>query len=191
MGLIENIEEIFEKSGAILRGHFLLTSGLHSPVYWEKFRVLQFPNYTEQLCRMIVDHFRKQKIQVVAGPTTGGIILAFEVARQLGVRGIFAEKVGDKERAFRRGFSIGSGERVLIVDDLLTTGGSIREVMAAVTNQGGIIVGIGILVDRSEQKIEFGVPLFSCHRAVPPPTYLPENCPLCAAGIPLVKPGGG
>jgi orotate phosphoribosyltransferase len=190
MGLIKNVEEIFEKSGAILRGHFLLTSGLHSPVYWEKFRVLQFPNYTEQLCQMIADHFRKQKIQVVAGPTTGGIILAFEVARQLGVRGIFAEKVGEKERAFRRGFSIGSGERVLIVDDLLTTGGSIREVMAAVTNQGGIIVGIGILVDRSEHVIDFGVPLFSCHRAVPPPIYLPENCPLCAAGIPLVRPGG-
>ena len=187
---MNNVEEIFEKSGAILKGHFLLASGLHSPVYWEKFRVLQFPNYTEPLCRMIATHFRKQQIQVVAGPTTGGIILAFEVAKQLGVRGIFAEKVGDKERAFRRGFSISPGERVLIVDDLLTTGGSIREVMTAVTNQGGIIVGIGILVDRSEQVVDFGVPLFSCHRAIPPPTYTPENCPLCAAQIPLVKPGG-
>jgi len=186
---IENVEEIFEKSGAILKGHFLLASGLHSPVYWEKFRVLQFPHYTQQLCRLIANHFRKQKIQVVAGPTTGGIILAFEVARQLGVRGIFAEKEGDQERAFRRGFNIDPGERVLIVDDILTTGSSIRQVMAAATRQGGIIIGIGVLVDRSEQKMEFGVPLFSCHRTETI-TYPPQDCPLCAAKIPLVKPGG-
>jgi len=187
----QNIEEIFEKSGAILKGHFLLTSGRHSPVYWEKFKVLQFPHYTQQLCRLIADRFRQQEIQVVAGPTTGGIILAFEVARQLGVRGIFAEKTGEKERAFRRGFSIERGERVLVVDDLLTTGGSIGEVMAAVNKLGGVIIGVGVLVDRSEQEMDFGVPLFSCHRPVPPPTYSPENCPLCAEGIPLVKPGGG
>ena len=185
---MNNMEEIFEKSGAILRGHFLLASGLHSPVYWEKFQVLQFPNYTEQLCQMITTHFRKQGIQLVAGPTTGGIILAFEVARQLGVRGIFAEKEGNTGRAFRRGFSINSGERVLIVDDILTTGSSIREVMAAITNQDGIVIGVGVLVDRSEQKVDFGVPLFSCHRSITP-THTPQNCPLCAAQIPLVKPG--
>lgn len=183
-----NAEEIFEKSGAILKGHFLLTSGLHSPVYWEKCQVLQFPDYTEQLCRMIAKNFLKQEIQVVAGPTTAGIILAFEVARQLGVRGIFAEREGDKGRAFRRGFNINPGERVLIVDDILTTGGSIREVMTAVTDKGGIVVGVGVLVDRSEKKVDFGVPLFSCHRAVIP-TYTPQNCPLCAAQIPLIKPG--
>ena len=182
-----NTEEIFQKSGALLKGHFLLTSGLHSPVYWEKFRVLQFPNCTEQLCRMIANHFRKQEIQVVAGPTTGGIILAFEVARQLGVRGIFAEKEGE-ERTFRRGFNIDAGERVLIVDDILTTGSSIREVIGAVNKLGGKIIGIGVLVDRSEQATDFGVPLFSCHRAVTT-TYKPEDCPLCAARIPLVKPG--
>ncbi len=186
---MNNVEEIFEKSGAILKGHFLLASGLHSPVYWEKFQVLQFPNHTEQLCRMITTHFLKQGIQIVAGPTTGGVILAFEVAKQLGVRGIFAEKEGTTGRVFRRGFSINSGERVLVVDDILTTGSSIREVMAAVINQGGIVVGIGILVDRSEQRIDFGVPLFSCHRAITT-TYVPENCPLCAKQIPLVKPGG-
>jgi len=187
--LIESVEEIFQKSGAILKGHFLLASGLHSPIYWEKFQVLQFPSYTERLCRIITTHFQNQGIQVVAGPTTGGIILAFEVARQLGVRGIFAEKEGTTERAFKRGFSISPGERVLIVDDILTTGNSIGEVMAAVTKQGGIVVGIGVLVDRSEQKLEFGVPLFSCHRALTP-TYSPSDCPLCAARIPLVKPGG-
>jgi len=188
--LAKNVEDIFRKSGAVLEGHFLLTSGLHSPVYWEKFKVLQFPGYTEQLCQMIANHFRKQKIQVVAGPTTGGIILAFEVARQLGVRGIFAEKEGEEERAFRRGFTINPGERVLVVDDILTTGSSIRQVMAAVKRLGGILVGIGVLVDRSEQGIEFGVPLFSCLRSVTV-TYPPQNCPLCAAKIPLVRPGGG
>ena len=187
MTLTDNVEEIFQQAGALLKGHFLLTSGLHSPVYWEKFRILQFPNYTERLCQMIANHFRKQKIQVVAGPTTGGIILAFEVARQLGGRGIFAEKEGE-ERAFRRGFGINPGERVLIVDDILTTGSSIREVMSAVNKLGGKIIGIGVLVDRSGQKTDFGVPLFSCHRAITT-TYKPEDCPLCAAKIPLVKPG--
>lgn len=182
------VEEIFEKSGAILKGHFLLASGLHSPIYWEKFRVLQYPNYTGQLCHKIAAHFQNQRVQVVAGPTTGGIILAFEVAKQLGVRGIFAEKEGATERVFRRGFCINSGERVLIVDDILTTGSSIRQVMAAVANQGGIVIGIGVLVDRAEQKIEFGVPLFSCHRSTTV-TYKPEECPLCAAQMPLVKPG--
>ena len=173
----------------MLKGHFVLTSGVHSPLYWEKFRILQFPEYTAQLCRMIADHFHKEGIQVVAGPTTGGIILAYEVARQLGVRGIFAEKVGD-ERAFRRGFSIDPGERVLIVDDITTTGGSIRQVMAAVSKLDGEVVGVGILVDRSRQELEFDVPFFSCHRARTP-DYPPEECPLCAARIPLVKPGGG
>ncbi len=184
-----NAAEIFQKSGAVLEGHFLLASGLHSPVYWEKFQVLQYPNYTEQLCRMIAAHFQRQGVQVVAGPTTGGIILAFEVARQLGARGIFAEKTGTGKRAFRRGFNIDPGERVLIVDDILTTGGSIREVMAAVSGQGGTIIGIGVLVDRSEQKIDFGVPLFSCHRSITA-TYSPTDCPLCTAKVPLVKPSG-
>lgn len=185
-----NAEGIFRKSGAILEGHFLLTSGLHSPIYWEKFRVLQFPEYTEKLCRLISAHFAKQKVEVVVGPTTGGIILAYEVARQLGVRGIFAEKEGADRRAFKRGFDISPGERVLIVDDVLTTGKSIREVLALVAEQGGEVVGIGVLVDRSEQEHEFGVPLFCCLRSVTP-TYEPRGCPLCAAGMLLVKPGGG
>ena len=185
--MADETESIFQKSGALLKGHFLLTSGLHSPVYWEKFRVLQFPGYTEQLCHMIADHFRSQNIQVVAGPTTGGIILAFEVARQLGVRGIFAEKE-DEERSFRRGFNIDPGERVLIVDDILTTGSSVREVIDAVQKLKGNIIGIGVLVDRSEKSQDFGFPLFSCHRAATV-TYRPEECPLCAARVPLTKPG--
>ena len=181
-------EEIFEKSGVLQRGHFLLASGLHSSVYWEKFQVLQYPEYTEQLCRMISEHFRDQKIQVVAGPTTGGLILAYEVARKMGVRGIFAERSATGERAFRRGFAINPNERVLIVDDILTTGGSVREVIDAVNKERGKIIGIGVLVDRSEHGIDLGFPLFSCLRSITP-SYSPQDCPLCAANIPLIKPG--
>jgi len=186
---MENVEEVFVKSGAVLKGHFLLASGMHSPIYWEKFQVLQYPNYTEQLCGMTANHFANQGIQVVAGPTTGGIILAFEVARQMGVRGIFAEKTGESERAFRRGFSISPGERVLVVDDILTTGGSIREVIAEVNRLGGTLIGVGVLVDRSQKAADFGVPLFSCHRSETI-AYPADNCPLCAQKIPLVKPSG-
>ncbi|MFH1662713.1 MAG: orotate phosphoribosyltransferase [Chloroflexota bacterium] len=183
-----NTEEIFKKSGAILEGHFLLTSGLHSPIYWEKFRVLQSPSYTRQLCSLISDRFKAENVDVVAGPTTGGIILAYEVAGQLGVRGIFAEKEDTDHRIFKRGFGIKPGERVLIVDDILTTGKSIREVLSLVKEQSGEAIGIGVLVDRSEKMHDFGVPLFNCLRSITP-TYEPQHCPLCAAGIPLVKPG--
>lgn len=187
--MIENIEDIFIKAGAVLKGHFLLTSGLHSPVYWEKFKILQYPEYTGHLCRMIADNFRQQNIQVVAGPTTGGIILAFEVARHLGVRSIYAEREGN-ERIFRRSLTISPGERVLVVDDILTTGGSVEQVLAAVRKLKGNVVGVGILVDRSGNTLEFGVPLFACLHSQTI-TYKPESCPLCAAKVPLVKPGGG
>jgi len=181
---------IFRKSKAVLEGHFLLASGLHSPVYWEKFQVLQYPEYTVELCGMIADHFRSQNISLVAGPTTGGVLLAFEVARQLGVRGIFAERKGENERAFRRGFTISPGERVLIVDDILTTGSSVYQMIKAVNEAQGDIKGIGVLVDRSETEPQFGYPLFSCLRSITP-AYTAENCPLCALKVPLVKPGHG
>jgi len=187
--LTGNTEDILKKSGAMLQGHFVLASGVHSPFYWEKFRILQYPHYTEQLCRMIADRYRQDGIEVVAGPTIGGIIVAYEVARQLGVRGIFAEKIGEEQRVFRRGLSIKPGERVLLADDIATSGNSLRQVIAAINEQGGITVGIGILVNRSEHELEFGVPFFSCHRAVTT-TYPPDKCPLCADNIPLVKPGG-
>jgi orotate phosphoribosyltransferase len=183
------VERLFREAGALLEGHFLLASGRHSPVYWEKFLILQYPSYTEKLCHMISKHFQGQGIQVVTGPTTGGIILSYEVARQLGVRGIFAESE-DEKRVFRRGFSITPGERTLVVDDVLTTGGSIYEVIAEVKRQGGEVVGVGVLVDRSQKEIDFGAPLFSCYRTSVP-TYAPEDCPLCADNVPLVKPGGG
>jgi len=185
--LSDEVLEIFKTAGAIKEGHFLLASGLHSPVYWEKFHILQHPHLTEQLCRLIAQHFKGQKIDVVAGPTTGGIILAFETARQLGARSIFAEKEG-KVRVFRRGFEIAPGEHILVVDDILTTGSSLRETITAVDNLGGVGIGIGVLVDRSEGNLDFNLPFFSCLRA-PTIVYSPQECPLCAAHIPLVKPG--
>jgi len=188
--MTENVEAMFEKSGALLKGHFLLTSGLHSPVYWEKALVIQYPQYTEKLCRMISDHYRKAGAAVVAGPTTPGIILAYEVARQLGVRSIFAEHddAGGPGRLFRRGFHIDPGEKVLVVDDVMTTGGSVSEVIAAVKKLEGKVVGVGVLVWRGAQEPDFGVPFYASHRT-PAVTYQPAACPLCAQGIPLVKPG--
>jgi orotate phosphoribosyltransferase len=185
--LSDDVLGIFKTARAIKEGHFLLASGLHSPVYWEKFRILQYPHLTERLCRLIAQHFRGQKIDAVAGPTTGGIILAFETARQLGVRSLFAEKEGSV-RVFRRDFEIKPGEHILVVDDILTTGSSVRQTIDAVDRLQGTIIGVGVLVDRSEQNLDFNLPLFSCLRA-PTTVYSPEECPLCAGHIPLVKPG--
>ncbi|HEY7354927.1 MAG TPA: orotate phosphoribosyltransferase, partial [Ktedonobacterales bacterium] len=177
-------------AGAVLEGHFLLTSGRHSPAYWEKFQVLQWPQQTERLCRALADHYRPANVEVVVGPTTGGIILAYEVARQLGVRGLFVENDPDRpgHRALRRGFQVRQGERVLIVDDVLTAGTSIREVLEALAPFQPNIVGIGMLIDRSNGQADFGVPLHALlHLTVP--SYAPADCPLCAEGQPLVKPG--
>lgn len=182
------VERIFSEAGAIIKGHFQLASGLHSATYWEKFRVLQYPHLTERLCKMIAQHFRDEGIQVVAGPTLGGVIVAFEVAKQLGARSIIAEREGDG-RTFKRGFTLNPGERVLIVDDVLTTGASILEVIKAVREFDGQLVGIGVLVDRSQGDVNFDVPFFSCYKAAIV-NYTPEQCPLCAQGIPLTKPGG-
>jgi len=183
-----NAEEMFRKSGAVMEGHFLLHSGMHSPVYWEKFRVLQYPEYVSQLCKMIAQHFRSTPIDLVAGPVTGGIILAFEVARQLGKRAIYAENEGNK-KTFRRGAIINPGDRILIVDDVMTAGGSITDVVNAINERQGNIVGVGVLVDRSDKTPDFGVPLFSCLRTTAI-AYPPDKCPQCATKVPLTKPGG-
>ena len=180
-------ERILVESGAVQEGHFLLTSGRHSPVYVEKFNVLQRPRYAEQLCKMIADHFRDQNVEVVAAPAVGAIIIAYEVARQLGGRSIFAERE-EGNWVFRRGFALSPGERTLVVEDVVTTGGSVEQVLSVVRGHGAQVVGVGILVDRLISPVDFGAPLFSCHR-VSLPTYTPDECPLCAKGLPVTKPG--
>jgi orotate phosphoribosyltransferase len=156
-------------------------------VYWEKFKVLQYPEYVTPLCKMIADYFRATPVDLVAGPLTGGIILAFEVARQLGKRAIYAENEGGK-KAFRRGAVVNPGDRILIVDDVMTAGGSITDVVNAVNERQGKVVGVGVLVDRSDRTPDFGVPLYSCLKTTAP-TYPADKCPLCAAKVPLVKLG--
>jgi orotate phosphoribosyltransferase len=187
--MTDNVVAMFEKSGALLNGHFLLASGLHSPVYWEKAKVIQYPEYTDKLCGMIADHYRDAGVQVVAGPTTPGIILSYATARHLGVRGIFAEKnEAEGIREFRRGFEIKPGEKVLIVDDIFTTGGSIREVIDAVKKLGGEIVGVGVLVERAAKQVDLGMPFYACHHAKEV-AYPADKCPLCAKGVPLERRG--
>lgn len=179
----EEVLDIFRQAGAILEGHFKLTSGRHSGTYLEKFQVLQYPAHTERLCRLIADHFRERQVELVAGPTTGGVILSFEVGRQLGVRGIFAESAAEGRR-FRRGFTVNAGERVLVVDDVLTTGGSIRDVIGAVQEAGGVPIGVAVLVDRTGGEVDFGLPFFACLELVVP-SYEASECPLCEQGVSL------
>jgi orotate phosphoribosyltransferase len=179
----------FTNSEALLHGHFLLASGLHSPAYLEKFKVLQHPKYVELLCTEIARRFSDAHIDVVLGPTTGGVLLAYEVGKQLGVRGIFAERDdANKCRVLRRGFEIKPGERVLLVDDILTTGGSVRETVQVVTEHGGTLVGIAVLADRSGKQLDMGAPLTSLLK-LDIETYSADNCPLCKQGIPLTKRG--
>jgi len=183
----KEVFEIFEKAGALLKGHFLLSSGLHSDTYFEKFQVLQYPQYVELLCRKMASLFGDQQVELVVGPTVGGVIIAFEVARHLKVRSIYAEP-GDEGRTFKRGFNITKGERVLIVDDILTTGGSVREVIRLVEEHQGSIQGIGLLLDRSGGKVDFGYPL-KVLATTEVTNHRPEECPMCKRGEPLVKPG--
>ena len=196
-------EELFRSSGALRDGHFQLKSGRHADAYVEKFAVLADPAATSELCGFWAAEYRGDGgVDLVAGPTTGGIILAFETARQLGTRGIFAEEVrgadGAVRRAFRRGFRIERGERVLLVDDILTTGGSLLAMLPAVEALGGDVVACHVLVDRSgEERTTITspasgrvYPLRSLWR-LDLPTYDAGagSCPMCAAGAPLHTPG--
>jgi orotate phosphoribosyltransferase len=185
------VERIFRDSGAFREGHFLLSSGKHSPMYLEKFWVLQWPKHTERLCGAIAEWAGALTLAIhtVAGPTTGGIILAHEVARQLGIRAVYAERREDGSgREFRRGFQLVRDERVLVVDDIMTTGGSVQETMDAVRFAGGSVIGVAVLVDRSGGSV---LPLAPFRALWSPyiPTYEPAHCPLCARGVALVKPG--
>lgn len=182
--------KVFRDAGAYLDGHFLLTSGRHSNAYVEKFQVLQHPVHCAELCNAIADAFRDLKPDVVVGPAVGGILLAYETARALGVRGIFLEREEGKLK-LRRGFEIGPKEKVLLVEDVVTTGTSVFEVLEALKEEHaqGRILGVGYLVDRSGGKVDFKagrqVPLLKLDL----PTWAPEECPLCKQGVPLTKRG--
>ena len=182
----EEILSIFKQSKALLEGHFQLTSGLHSPNYFQCAKVLQYPDYAGQLCGEIAARFKDTKIGAVIAPALGGIVVGQEVGRQLHVRTMFTERK-DSIMQLRRGFEISSGEKILVCEDVVTTGGSVREVIEIVQQHGGEIVGVGVIVDRSGGKSDFENLFATMTMQVV--TYKPDDCPLCAKGIPVEKPG--
>lgn len=185
----KNVFEIFEKAGALLTGHFLLTSGKHSDKYLEKFSVLKEPRYTEMLCKEIANHFKSKKPDVVVGAAIGGIILAYETAKHLGTRGIFMEREEGKLK-FRRGFTVNEGEKVLIVEDIVTTGGSVQEIIDELkANYKCEIVGVALLIDRSGKNIDFGAGETFALARMEVKAYEEKDCPQCKAGVAITKRG--
>lgn len=191
----KEVLSIFREKGALKEGHFELSSGLHSGEYVQAALVLQYPSYADKLCRSLSCYFEEENVQLVISPAIGGIIVGQKVAEVLGARAIFAERVQGK-LVLRRGFDISYGERTLIVEDVITTGGSVREVIEIVEAKGGIVVGVGCLVDRSEGKVVFS--LGKDKKKVIRPksllslrlqTYSKQDCPLCRKGLPLSRPG--
>jgi orotate phosphoribosyltransferase len=178
---------LFEERGALLEGHFLLSSGKHSSRYVQCALILQDPDATARLCALLADRWRDEGIQAVVAPAVGGIVLAYELARALGTRGIFMERDENDTFILRRGFSIEPGERVLVAEDVVTTGGSVVGIIQGVKGLGGEVAGAAALVDRSG-GIDLGCPLASCLQ-IEIPVYEPDDCPLCAKGEPAVKPG--
>jgi orotate phosphoribosyltransferase len=190
------IEQLFASSGALLEGHFLLTSGRHAARYLEKFFVLQHPALTVEICRRFAASLTGYDPTLVVGPTTGGVLLAAETARQLepmlghAVRGIFAERVSDGGRRLRRGWPVAADERVAVVDDILTTGLSLLETVAAVRAEGVEPLAAAVIVDRSSTPVEAGIPVHSLGR-IEIASWPPADCPLCADGSTPRKPGSG
>ena len=179
--------EILKQAGVLLTGHFKLTSGRHSDRYMQCAHVFEDPKCSELFCSDIAAHFKDMNIDLVAGPAVGGIIIAYEVARQLGARNIFAEREEGK-MTFRRGFTVKEGERVLVVEDTVTTGGSVREVIELIRSMKGIPVAVGSVVDRSNGTVDFGIPFYAAV-SVDIPSYEEADCPLCKAGSVAIKPG--
>jgi len=174
--------------GAVLKGHFLLTSGRHSDTYVEKFRLLERPDLTAGLLGRLAERFRDAGVQVVLGPAVGGIIVAYEMARQLGVRAVFAEREAG-QLTLRRGFQLRPGERCLVVEDVVTTGGSVREALAVARKAGALVVGVALLADRSGGRaLDLGVPV-EYLVSLDAPSWEPDACPLCRAGVPLEQRG--
>lgn len=185
----EEVMKKFEQAGAIQKGHFKLTSGVHSDTYIQCAQVMQHPEFMHNLCSELGKKFKGDDIDVIVGPAIGGIIMAHVMARVLGpwVRAIFTERENGK-MTLRRSFEINQGEKVLVVEDITTTGSSVREVMDIVKSRQGKVVGVGVLIDRSGGKVDFGIKTEKL-LTVDIKTYLPEECPLCRKGIPAVKPG--
>jgi orotate phosphoribosyltransferase len=185
-----SVESLFADAGALLDGHFVLKSGRHAGRYLEKFLVLQHPRYGVELCRRLAEALAPYAPTLVVGPTTGGVLLSFETARQLdgGVRAAFAEPVAGRGRALRRGWAIAADERVAIVDDILTTGASLVETVEAVRAAGVEPVAAAVMVDRSVEPVELGVTLHALGR-IEVPSWEADACELCDAGVPIRKPG--
>jgi orotate phosphoribosyltransferase len=183
----DEILALFTETGALLEGHFQLTSGLHSPQYFQCARVLQHPRHAERLCGTLAEGVRSLRPDCVVAPALGGIVVGQEVGRQLGVRTMFTERK-DGAMELRRGFAIVPGERVVVCEDVVTTGGSVFEVLSIVKDRGGIPVAAAYIVDRSGGTVRFDVPQFSLLRLTVV-TYPPDDCPLCRLGTPAVKPG--
>ena len=179
--------ERYEKRGALLRGHFRLTSGLHSDIYLQSALVLQHPEDAAALGEGLAAAFGAERVQTVLAPAIGGILVAHEVARALGVRALFTERENGVMR-LRRGFSLTPGERCLVVEDVITTGGSTREVVQCVEEHGGVVVGVGSLIDRSGGTAAFTVKRVAL-ATVTAATYQPDACPLCQSGSAAIKPG--
>ncbi len=188
-GIDQNgVMELFEETGALLRGHFVLTSGLHSPNYLQCARVLQFPRIAERLGQAIASGFRDQRISCVVAPAIGGIVIGYEVARALGATSVFTERDGNGEMTLRRGFTLSEDERVLVVEDVITTGGSTRETIDAVIAAGGKVIAAASVIDRSGGTADVGVARAAL-ATLQVETYDPAKCPLCADGSQPVKPG--
>jgi orotate phosphoribosyltransferase len=187
MATRDELLDLFRKSGALLEGHFRLSSGLHSTGYLQCALVLQDPASAEQLGQAIAERTSHLRPTVVLSPALGGVVIGHEVGRALGIRALFAERA-DGVLTLRRGFMIAESDRVLVIEDVCTTGGSTRETMQVATAAGGRVVGAASIVDRSGGKASFDVP-FEALLSIDLPTYQPESCPLCAQGQPVVKPG--
>ena len=183
---VTDVDALLRSTGAILEGHFRLASGRHSGVYIEKFRIMEDPPATAALCSMIADHFRDSGASLVVGPAMGGVILAYETARHMGLHAIFAEKDAEGGLMFDRGFAVTPGQPVLVVDDVLTTGGSVRNVLSLLEAAGATVVGVGFLIDRTDGGVDFGVPFYACH-AMQIESFAADGCPLCAQRLPLVE----
>jgi orotate phosphoribosyltransferase len=183
----EEILKLFSDTGVLKTGHFLLTSGRHSGKYLQCAQLLQYPEATEKACQELAKNFKDMNIETVISPAVGGILVSYEMARALNTRAIFAEREEGK-MTLRRGFTLRPGERVLVVEDVVTTGGSVKEVIDLVRAHGAEVVAVGVLVDRSGGKVDFKVPTF-CLLGLEVESYSPEECPLCKQGLPVIKPG--